>query len=451
VSVAIFEERTMVPAYHFSAASYPATYRQREVETIVSAIRARKSLLVSGLAGMGKSHLMRFLVSNEAFRQRYFPEDATGFAFFFIDCNAMDSEDERSFYRVVITELCQQAGLETSERLQGVTSEELLTALKGCLDSLYRERLTLVFILDRFEKLYRSEKLGHILDNLRYLRDHFARRISYILAARGEIDIASLSEEFEDLLYHPAALCLKPLTPTDAEGSIERYEREYNVVFDHQVKRKLISYSGGYPRLLRAVCELAQEGRVDLAADDAEAIRQLLNDRRIQSVCQKIWEGLSGEDQAALRLMLTGASAPEDSSFLIRYGLVITAQGGQPEIFCPLFETFVRESRELGLTLQLVPPNKVLRGGQAITLTSLEFRFLTCLLEKPDEVCPYDEIIEKAYPDVKMREGVTPQALAGLAKRTRKKVNVPGHNFIENVRGVGYRLNVEPGTAKRRR
>jgi hypothetical protein len=441
----------MAPVYHFSAASYPATYRQREVKTIVAAVRARKSLLVSGLAGMGKSHLMRFLVSNEAFRQLYFPEDATDFAFFFFDCNAMDSEDERSFYRVVITELCQQAGLETGDRLQGVTNEELLTALKGCLDSLYRERLALVFVLDRFEKLYRSEKLGHILDNLRYLRDHFARRISYILAARGEIDIASISEEFEDLLYHPATLCLKPLTPTDAEGSIERYEREYDVTFDRQCKHKLISYSGGYPRLLRTACELAQEGKVDLAADDAEAVRQLLNDRRIQSVCQKIWEGLSGEDRAALRLMLTGTSVPEDGSPLVRYGLVIPAQVGQPKIFCILFETFVRENEEMDLTLQLVPPNKVLRGGQAITLTSLEFRFLTCLLEKPGIARPYDEIIETAYPDVKTKEGVTPQALAGLAKRVRKKVNVPGHNFIENVRGVGYCLNVEPGTAKRRR
>jgi hypothetical protein len=441
----------MVPVYHFSAASYPATYRQREVETIVAAIRARKSILVSGLAGMGKSHLMRFLVSNEAFRQRYFPEDATDFAFFFIDCNAMDSEDERSFYRVIITELCQQAGLETGDRLQGVTSEELLTALRGCLDSLYRERLTLVFVLDRFEKLYRSEKLGHILDNLRYLRDHFARRISYILAARGEIDIASLSEEFEDLLYHPATLCLKPLTPTDAEGSIERYEREYNVAFDRQSKRKLISYSGGYPRLLRAACELAQEGKVDLTADDAEAVRQLLDDGRIQSVCQKIWEGLSSEDRAALRLMLTGASALEDSSPLTRYGLVITTHVSRPKIFCPLFETFVRESKEMDLTLQLIPPNKVLRGGQAITLTSLEFRFLTCLLEKPGKACTYDEIIEKAYPDVKAKDGVTPQSLAGLAKRVRKKINVAGRNFIENVRSVGYRLDVEPGTAERRR
>jgi hypothetical protein len=441
----------MVPIYHFFAATFPAIFRQREVETLVAAIRARKSILVSGLAGSGKSHLARFIVFNEAFKKHYFPEDIADYVFFFVDCNAVNSRDERSLYRTVITAVCQQAGLGIGDRLKGETVEELLVAVTGCLESLYRERLTMVFVFDRFEKLYRSEKLDHILDNLRLLRDHFARGLSYILVGRGEVDIAGISEEFEDLLYHPATLRLKPLTPADAEVAIERYEVENNVSFDRESKRKLINYSGGYPRLLRAACELAQEGKVDLTTDDAEAVRQLLNDGRIQSVCQKIWEGLSGEERAALRLMLTGASAPEDSSPLMRYGLVITTQVGQPKIFCPLFETFVRESEELGLTLQLIPPNKVLRGGQAITLTPLEFRFLNCLLEKPGKVCTYDEIIEKAYPDVKAKEGVTPQALAGLATRVRRKVNVPGHDFIKNVRDVGYRLDVGPGTAKRQR
>jgi hypothetical protein len=445
------EERKMVPIYHFSAASYPATYRQREVETIVAAIRARQSILVSGLAGVGKSHLMRFLVSNRSFRQHYFPKDAPDFTFYLFDCNAMDSEDERSFYRVVITELCQQARLEINNGLQAVTKEELLAALKRCLDNLYRRRLTLVFILDRFEKLYRSEKLGHILDNLRYLRDHFARRVSYILAARGEIDIASISDEFEDLLYHPATLHLRPLTPTDAEDSIERYEREHNATFNRQSKRTLISYSGGYPRLLRFACELVQEGKVNLAAEDTVAIRQLLNDRRIQGVCQKIWEGLSGEDRAALRFLLAGTSIPKAASSLMQYGLIIVDQIGQPKIFCPLFEAFVRESGKLSLTLQLAPPDKVLRGNEIISLTRLEFQFLACLLEKPDEVRLYDDIIEKAYPDVKTWEGVTSQALAGLARRVRKKINLPEHDFIQNVRGVGYRLNTGPSTAERQR
>jgi len=441
----------MASRHHFSAASYPATYRGREVETIVAAIRARKSILISGLAGMGKSHLVRFLASNENFRQRYFPKDSTDFAFFFVDCNAMNSQGEGSFYRTIITELRQQTGLETGHRLQGMTNAELLIALKACLDSLYQERITLVFILDRFDKFHRNEKLGRILDNLRHLRDYFARRISYVLAGRGEIDVASISEEFEDLLYYPAIIYLKPLAPADAEGSIERYEREYNVALDRQSKQKLIRYSGGYPRLLRAGCELVREGKVNLATGEAEVVRQLINEPHIQAICQKIWEGLSDKDQVALRLVPADSSAPKDHSLLLQHALVTIDQNGLAEIFCPLFEAFVRESAELGLSLQLAPPNKVQMGDKLVSLTPLEFSFLACLLETPEQIRAYDEIIEQVYPDVKVKRGVTPQALAAIVKRLREKIHVPGHDFIRNVRGVGYCLYAAPDTAKMQR
>ena len=440
----------MISDHHFSAASYPATYRQREAETIVAAIRARKSILISGPAGVGKSHLVRFLASNKDFKQHYFPEDGTDFAFFFVDCNAMDS-DEGSFYRTIVTELRRQTGLETDDRLQGITDAELLAALKGCLDSLYREQITLVFILDRFDKFHGHEKLGHILDNLRHLRDYFARRVSYVLAGRREIDVASVSEEFEDLLYHPSTIYLEPLAPADAEGTIERYEREYNVSFDRQSRQSLLRYSGGYPRLLRAECELLRDARVDLAAGEAGVVRQLLDEPHVQSICRKIWEGLSDEEQVALCLVLTDALAPADSSLLMRHGLVIAARDGLVKIFCPLFEAFVRENAELCLSLQLVSPNKVRRGGDLISLTSLEFSFLACLLETPDKVRSYDEIIAHVYPDVKVKRGITPQALAKIAERLRRKIRVPTHNFIRNVRGIGYCFTAAPDTAKKQR
>jgi DNA-binding winged helix-turn-helix (wHTH) protein len=446
------EERTMLPAYHFPAASYPATHRQREVEIIVAAVRARKSILISGPSGMGKSHLMRFLVSNQDFRRFYFPKDAANFAFFLFDCNALESEDERSFYRVVITELCQRAKLEIGNKLQGTTREELLISLKGCLDSLYREQLTLVFVFDRFEKLYQSPWLGHMLDALRYLRDHFAGHLSYILAARGKIDVASVSEEFEDLLYHPAVLYLKPLTMADAEVEIELYGREYDFTFDHQGKQKLISCTGGYPRLLQTACELAREGKINLAVDDAEVVQQLLNNPHIQNVCERILENLSDEGQADLRFVLMGLSPLKDNSSLVQYGLV-TAQVGQPKLFCPLFEAFVQGSKgtEMDLTLQIVSEGLVQRGTEVIHLSAGDFRFLRCLLEKPGEVCSYDDIIHMVYPREKVLEGVASQALTAMAKRVRGKINIPGYNFIENVRSVGYCIHLEPGTVKKQK
>jgi len=441
----------MAHSQHFSAASYPPTYRQLEVQPIVAAIRGHWSIVISGLAGAGKSHLMRFLASNEAFKAHYFGKDNTNLTFVFVDCNLMDERDEQGFYQGLIATLGQQCTLIGHVDLQGATDVELVLALKQYLDGLYREQLTVVFVLDRFEKFYQSGRLSYILDNLRYLRDHFARHISYILAVRGETDITSTSEEFEDLLYSPAIIYLKPLTPADAQDSIARYEREYDTTFDREEKRKLISYTGGYPRLLQTVCDLAREGRVDLGADDAEIVRKLSDAPQIQNACRKIWEGLTSKDRAILRLVALGISTLKDDSLPVRYGLVHTVPGSQPRIFCPLFETFVRENQDLNFTLQLVPPNKVLRGTDVIQLAPLETNFLACLLEDPGQVCLYDDIIAQVYPKATAAEGVSPQALAGLAKRVRRKINLPGYNLIENVRGIGYLLNLAPGTARKQR
>jgi DNA-binding winged helix-turn-helix (wHTH) protein len=261
------------------------------------------------------------------------------------------------------------------------------------------------------------------------------------------MDIASASDEFGDLLYDPATLYLTPLTEADAEVLIEHYEQERNVTFDSQSKRRLVRYGSTWPRLLKNACDVAREGKVDLKADCRDAVQQLLSDRRIRSTCCKIWSGLSDEDQNDLRLVLAGTPVPEDSSPLMRYGLVTVDHHGQPQVFSSVFEAFVQKHERIVPLLRLIPPNKVQRGIEIILLTPLEYRFLECLFEKPSIVRTYDEIIEHVYVDAKVKEGVTSQALATLATRLRKKINPPGHNYIDNVRGVGYDINGGPGTA----
>ena len=112
--------------HHFTAADYPATYRQREVEIIVEKIRAHVSLIISSLGGGGKTHLAQFLVANQAFKQHYFSNDADDFAFFLFDCNAVATDDEKDLLRMMVVELGEQAGLETNEWLRGQTRAELI-------------------------------------------------------------------------------------------------------------------------------------------------------------------------------------------------------------------------------------------------------------------------------------------------------------------------------------
>lgn len=434
--------------HHFTAAGYPAIYRQREVEIIVEKIRAHASLIISSLGGGGKTHLVQFLVANQAFNQHYFSNDADDFAFFLFDCNAVAPDDEKGLLRMIIIELGEQAGLETSKWLHGQTYAELVNGLKGCLNSLYREGLTLIFIFDRFEKLLPSPHLSQTLDTFRFLRDHFGRRIVYILVNRlthGSREIPGASGEFDDLLAHPPILCLPPLSQPDAELSIDLYEKERGVTFDTASREQLLYFSGGFPRLLRAACEVWHQKQIDPTGDETAIIQQLLTGGRVREVCRSLWADIPQSGQRNLRYLVARTPADAQDTFLAQYELVKADKTGQLQIFSPVFAAFVDQQDGAGMTFGLIPPNEVQINGRIIRLTLREYRFLDALWKKSGQVVSYDNIIDAVYSDIKVREGIKPAALASIAKLVRKKINVlPNHECIVNARGIGYRLNLEP-------
>lgn len=434
--------------HHFTAAGYPAIYRQQEVEIIVEKIRANDSLIISSLVGGGKTHLVQFLVANQAFKQHYFSNDADDFAFFLFDCNALATDDEKDLLLMMIVELGEQAGLETSKWLRGQTRAELVNALKACLNSLYRDGLTLIFIFDRFEKLLPSPHLSQTLDTFRFLRDHFERHIVYILVKRvthGSREIPGASGEFDDLLAHPPILCLPPLSQPDAELSIDLYEKERGVTFDMASREQLIYFSGGFPRLLRAVCEVWHQKQIDPTGAEATIIQQLLTGGRVGEVCRSLWADIPQSGQRNLRHLVARISNDAQDSFLAQYELVKADKTGQLQIFSPVFAAFVDQQDGVDLTFGLMPPNEVRINDRTIRLTLQEYRFLDALWKKPGQVVSYDNIIDAVYSDIKVREGIKPAALASIAKLVRKKINVlPNHECIVNVREIGYRLDLKP-------
>lgn len=436
--------------HRITAAGYPATYRQREVEVIVENIRARTSLIISSLGGSGKSHLARFLVSNQAFKQYYFSDDADDFAFFLFDCNAVATDDELEVLRLMIFELGKEAGQETGEWMLSQSRTELVNALTACLNSLFRQGLTLIFVFDRMEKLLSSSYLAQTLDTFRYLRDQFARSIVYILVGRfthGKQEIPGMSGEFDDLLANPSTLYLKPLSQSDAEHSIDLYEEENRatkVNFNTACRERLLYFSGFFPRLLRAVCEVWHKEQLDPTADEEDIIRKLLDGGRVGKVCKELWKDIPVSRQQDLRYLAAGIAANVQDSFLTQYGLVSSDKADRPQIFSPVFTEFVKQQGKADVKFELVPPNEVHINDNIIQLTPREYRFLDVLYQESDKVVPYDDIIDAVYREPEW----TAASLAGIAKLVRKKINViPNHDFIVNVRAVGYRLNLVPDRA----
>jgi two-component system OmpR family response regulator len=77
---------------------------------------------------------------------------------------------------------------------------------------------------------------------------------------------------------------------------------------------------------------------------------------------------------------------------------------------------------------------RVTLGGQAVTLTSHEFKVLDYLMHRPGAVVSRTELIEHIYAQDFDRDSNTIEVFVG---RLRKKLP-PG--LIETVRGQGYRL-----------
>jgi two-component system, OmpR family, response regulator len=81
---------------------------------------------------------------------------------------------------------------------------------------------------------------------------------------------------------------------------------------------------------------------------------------------------------------------------------------------------------------------RVTVNGQTVTLTSHEFRLLSCLMHRPGKVVSRGELTEHLYAQDFDRDSNTIEVFIG---RLRRKLPP---ELIETVRGMGYRLAAPP-------
>ena len=89
------------------------------------------------------------------------------------------------------------------------------------------------------------------------------------------------------------------------------------------------------------------------------------------------------------------------------------------------------------LTLNPVT-RRVKNRGVPVELTAREFALLEALLQRPDAVLSRSQLEQRIYA---WDEAVESNAVEFLIHSLRKKL---GHDAIENVRGVGWRVRIEP-------
>ncbi len=80
---------------------------------------------------------------------------------------------------------------------------------------------------------------------------------------------------------------------------------------------------------------------------------------------------------------------------------------------------------------------EVLKGNKPIDLTLTEFRILSCLYEKPNKVYTREELMEEISLD---KERSDLRTIDVHIRNIRKKLESDDEEYIETVRGIGYRV-----------
>jgi DNA-binding winged helix-turn-helix (wHTH) protein len=452
--------------------SLPLTYRQAEVKAIARCIRVGDSCSVVGVSGMAKSNLFRHLLKRHV-REYYLSDDWQKHFFLAADSNALGQITEQTIYDLLMDQLIsesnqREATAEVTARLEelhlrALSSSEVLIWKRSFTQSIQTVMTSdparhLVFLFDQFDEVYKTLP-PHFFANLRFVRDEYKYRISYLLFTRDELPQlchALECEEFYELLS-PNVIALGPYDHDDALFLLARVSSRYNQSISEEVSERLIELSGGHPGILKAACIAILQGKVILPECDKKGTESFLAVEDVYAECTKIWESISDDEQRALRSIIMGGLESELEAKTIRrlkLKHLLTNRDDIPAL-CPIFTKYVSEIKidsKAGTKIQAGPlridsAGEIWVNGRLIVppLTKKEFLLLEYFCLEPGRLCSRDEIIAVVYPN-EYKSGDTPsdEALNALVRRLRERIEQfsKGQCRIATVRGKGYRLEI---------
>jgi len=341
----------------------PLSHRKGLVSVIMDCVRAGESCSLIGVASVGKSSFLRFLLRADV-RQHYLGGNWNRFLFVFVDRNKLAEVSEWGVFELFLHGMLERLeNFATSEawsplirnfdaQYQGVVTsrdrllaQRYLTRWVGMLVN--RGDFRFAFFLDEFDDVL--EKLDQSLFlNLRALRDEYKYRISYIISTRKLLTLLRQDMETElEPFYELFSRNVFPLTPydrTDALEMVNRLMARRHVTINTQIIEYLLKASGGHPGLLRAGFELA----CDTPADKVNvALERMAENYNVLIECRRIWNSVTERERGVLSCLAKSQQWADSEKMIADHlkikGLLVEGAPGKMAFFSPVFAQFVRQ------------------------------------------------------------------------------------------------------------
>jgi two-component system phosphate regulon response regulator PhoB len=192
------------------------------------------------------------------------------------------------------------------------------------------------------------------------------------------------------------------------------------------------------------LAEIARDPRPDLVLLDL-----MLPDLPGTEICRRLRAGERTRDLPVLMLTAKGEEIDRVVGFELGADDYMVKPFSVRELLLRI-EAILRRARpaaraeqpelSFGRLAVDVPGHRVRVDGEEQTLTALEFRLLVTLLERKGRVQTRDALLADVWD---IHADVTTRTVDTHVKRLREKIGAAG-DYIETVRGVGYRFKSSP-------
>lgn len=439
---------------------YPDNYRASEMKMLANWIAMGESGSVVGLSGSGRSNLLGFLCHRPDILQSYLPSHTNPVVLIPVDLNNLPGSDLSTLYRTILHAFywvrdrfapdIQQTIADLYLENRGVQDSFLAQRVLYDVILLFQEQQTqVVLVLNKFDHFCQTAT-PQMINTLRGLRDNFKDTLCFLVGMLREAvylpDPAVVGDMYELLDLH---ICwVGAMTDSDARQMVERLCRAALNRPNEVEMTTILNLSGRFPVLLKAITYWWRTSSRRPAAPE-EWLEPLLNEKSIQYRLERIWVGLTQEEQQTLsevqklqtqleeRLgkgIIPGKLKNSFDKFANQqeYALIrleakglCDSEGSYWRITGKLLAAYVAkiEGRVRGRIWIDEKAKTIFQYKTPIEeLTALQYKILQFLIKNPHIKHTRDDVIDHAWPEEDQREGITPNALQVQITSIRKKI-----------------------------
>ena len=426
--------------------------RQNTIISILQVITAHEpnGHAIYGIRTIGKTTMLKYLKDANGALQRYEPFVNIDYRaggskqLLFVYINFHDFSEGDSLFYIMLEQLQNEipdAGFPPYD--DTISRQKLTNILRRILIDLEDRQVRVVFLLDDFDI-----PLNYLDENDDRLLRNLSDSAALIIAT--EAPISQLRPDIGE--SSPLLGILRPesiglLTEDEALSLIREPLAETDISFTEEEETFLLDIAGRQPFLLTAACEFYYDMRVDypemgsllLEPDGYENLQRQFIYRlsglpHVDNLLNRIWRRLIPDERRALFSMTQHIAGQINfAAQLANKGLAYwDLRDGNYRVFNRLFETYIGQNYTPSSERDTQPAPSVLENLTPIDRTLLEY-----FLNRVDEVCTFDELLNAVWEDQEKSK----RALEAAVFRLRKHLQEGEH--IKNIRGKGYKFVIE--------